>query len=290
MRLETEGTQSVAVHLLMVNVPVEYRIKDVKKYLYQYDEPHKLVEAVAYQYLSDQAAGVNGDVLMGPGREKFNHELRRSIQQRLDELDLGVEIVFLGLRGAHPPAENGVAKAYHSAIGAQITKLATIATAEAEVRRVLTTVAGTEARARALDAAVRERDRLQSDSSAESGALEAARMRVKHLLLGDPSQDIAPMSGEAAAIIADARAAASELLGAASAKVRGFATEVAAYTASPGLYKQRKILDVYAQMNEIRKFLVLGEATNIIIEYMTSEEGGLDRVLTESVEKQKQKG
>ena len=67
----SDVTESVAVNLLMVSVPIEYRIKDIYDYLYTYEDPEKLLEHVAYQYLSNYAAGVDIDELIGPGSQYF---------------------------------------------------------------------------------------------------------------------------------------------------------------------------------------------------------------------------
>jgi len=45
-----------------------------------------------------------------------------------------------------------------------------------------------------------------------------------------------------------------------------------------------------AEIGDIRKYLIVGDPNNVIIEYQTAQEGGLDRVLTEGLEKEKQKG
>jgi len=64
---------------------------------------------------------------------------------------------------------------------------------------------------------------------------------------------------------------------------------VAAYTAASALYTQRKILEVYAGIGDIRKYLIVGDPKNVIIEYQTAQEGGLDRVLSEGLEAEKKK-
>lgn len=284
------GTRSVAVSLLMISIPIEYRIKDIRQFLYNYTEPQKVLEHVAYQLLTDYAAGVDIDEFIGPGREAINAELRQAIQRRMDELELGVEIVFVGVRGAHPPSREGVAEAFHSAVSAETDMLATINAAEGESRRILATVAGSEARALSLDAAIRLRDTLQSRASVDQDALAAAKQSVDALLLGDPEQGIAPLSGEASAMIANARAKASELISTASAKVRSFATEVAAYEAAPELYVRRKAFEVYEDLDDVRKYLVVGDASNVILEYIGVEQGGLDRVLSEATSKQAEHG
>ncbi|MFH1108997.1 MAG: SPFH domain-containing protein [Planctomycetota bacterium] len=284
------GTASVAVSLLMVSLPIEYRVKDLSKYLYSYDDPVRLMEAVAYQYLSDYGAGVDIDAFMGSGRTTLNDDLKRLIQDRLDALDLGVEIVFAGLRAAHPPSKEGVAAAFQSVVTAETKKAATMDAAEGEARRMLTSVAGTEERARALDEAIRAREKVNAESGADPAGLAEADRQVDELLLGDPAKGIGPPSGETATLIANARTSASELITFAATQARAFGTEVAAYQAAPALYTQRKILEMYAGIGDVRKYLIVGNPSNVIIEYQTAQEGGLDKILSEGLEAEKKKG
>lgn len=281
----SEGTRSVPVSVLMISVPIEYRIKDLHQYLYKYDDPDALLENVAYQFLSDYAAGVDIDEFIGPARATINAELKTAIQRRLDELELGIEIVFAGVRGAHPPPRDGVAAAFQGAVSAQTNMAATINAADGEARRMLTTVAGTEARALLLDKALRDRDRLRAQTPVNPEALAAAARRVDALLMGDKEAGIVALSGEVAAMIADARAIASDQISIASAKVRAFSTEVAAYEAAPELYMKRKAFEVYEDLDDVRKYLLVGDTSNVILEYIGVEQGGLDRVLSESTTK-----
>jgi regulator of protease activity HflC (stomatin/prohibitin superfamily) len=291
------GTASVAVNLLMVSMPIEYRVKDLSKYLYNYyddpdkddDGPVRVMEAVAYQYLSDYAAGIDSNALMGPSRATFNDDLKRLIQERLDALDLGVEIVFAGLRAAHPPAQEQVAASFHAVVTAETKKGAVIEAAEGEARRMLTAVAGTEERARALDEAIRAREKLQAETGIDAARLAEADGQVDDLLIGNPAKGIAPPPGEIATRIAGAKTSASEFVTRAATMARAFSTEVAAYQAAPALYSQRKVLEVYAGIGDIRKYLIVGDPKNVIIEYQTAQEGGLDRVLSEGLEKEKKK-
>ncbi|MCH7839036.1 MAG: hypothetical protein IID38_02215 [Planctomycetes bacterium] len=282
--------QSVAVSLLMVSVPIEYRIKDLHKYLYEYTEPEKLLENVAHQRLSEYAASMDIDELMGPGRKKMNRDLQRAIQDRMDELNVGIEVVFVGFCGAHPPAEKGVAKAFQGAIAAQTNMLATINAAMGEAQKTLIAVAGTEARARELDEAIRARDRLRAEPESDSTASGEAQQLIEDLLMGNAEKGIPRLNGVAAARIAEARADASRLTSFWAAKVRAFATEVAAYQTAPTLYKQRKRLEVYEDIDDVRKFLIIGDPSTVKIVYESQEQGGLDRVLSEGVEQERKKG
>ncbi len=273
--------ESVPVSLLMVSVPIEYRIKDIHKYLYNYADPVKLMEGVAYQYLSGYAASVDIDELMGPGRERFNAELTDLIQSRLDELEVGIEIVFCGIRGAHPPVKEKVAAAFQQVIAAQTNMAATINAAKGQVQKMLTEAAGTEARARTLDEVIRQRDELRGGPAGHKLELAEAEAAVARLLMGDSDAGITALSGEAAALIAEARANASRKISLAARKVRAFGAELAAFKTAPELYKQRKILDVYEAMGPIRKYLIVGDPSNVLIEYETRKEPSLDRVLAE---------
>lgn len=277
-------SESVPVSLLMVSVPIEYRIKDIKKYLYTYEDPVKLMECVAYRILSDFGAGVDVDELMGPGRRGFNKKLKRRIQTRLDQFDVGIEVVFAGIREAHPPARDQVAATFQGVASARTRMSATINAAEGEERKTLTACAGAVARARQLDQVIRERDRLPGHSGSADPQRTEAQQRIETLLLGDRTLGIPPLSGDAAARIAGARARASELISQAASKARAFGAEVIAYEAAPRLYKRRKQLDVYEGLQDTRKYVLVGDSSNVIIIYQTTEQGGLDRVLSEGLE------
>ncbi len=287
---ETPRTgRSVAVNLLMVSVPIEFRIRDIRQYLYSYAEPRRLLEAVAHQFLSDYAAGVDIDEFIGPGRERLNAELHKGIQSRLDALGLGIEIVFAGIRSAHPPAQEKVADSFHAVVSAKVTMAATIHAAEGEGQRILTAVAGTEARAKALDKAILAVERLSRDPTAGTTAKSEADEKAGDLLMGNPDKGIPPMSGRAAAIVADARAATREWISEEAGKVRSFETEVAAYRAAPALYGERKKLGLYHDLDQVRKYMIVGDPSGVTIHYDTAEQGGLDRVLAEGVEKERKK-
>jgi membrane protease subunit HflK len=68
--------------------------------------------------------------------------LRRRIQARADELQLGVKILFVGLQDVHPPVQ--VAKAYEDVVGARQKREARILTAQADAVRT-NSLAGSEA-------------------------------------------------------------------------------------------------------------------------------------------------
>ncbi len=256
---EDARDKSVAVNLMFISVPMEYRIKNLHEYLYGYEDSAKVLEVLAFRALSDYAAGVDIDHLMGPGRAEFAERFRKELQKEIDALDppLGIEITFLALQDAHPPDTEGVAKAFQDVITAEVKKNAEIETAVGDSRQQLTWTAGDVTRAEALVEAITRRDRLAEDRSASVEEREEAEREVADLLLGNPARDIPRMSGEAAMKIAEAQAARTISVSDAESKARLFEAEVTAHQAAPSLYKVRKYLEMLERsLKLVRKYVV----------------------------------
>ncbi|MHC5108523.1 MAG: SPFH domain-containing protein [Planctomycetota bacterium] len=278
---EDGESESAPMSLLMVSVPIEYRIKNIHDYLYRYDEPDKLLEVEAYRFLSNYAAGVDIRELMGPGRESFNDEFRTELQARLDDLQVGIEVVFAGVADAHPPAQDNVAATFQSVIQSEIQKGADLNRAEGLAKRMLVDVAGSVARARELDEAIIQLNKLKKDPNADSDALATAGERVTDLLLGNFEKGVSAPGGATAAFISGARVKASRAISEAANKARAFSTEVVAFEASPELYRHRKQLEVYENLGRIRRYLIAGDPQNVIITYTTERAAELDKVLAD---------
>ena len=274
-------SRAVGVSMLMCSVAIEYRVSNLTDYLYNYQDPRSVMEAIAYQTLTDYAASVDIATVTGPGREEFEDGLRQQIEQRIAGLNpsLGIDIAFLGLQGAHPPSEEGVAKAFQDVVSAEKRKETVIEDARGRAMLAKTTAAGSVERADLLDAAIIEADRLANDPSATEEQRAQARMRVEELMMGSVVKGISPMSGQAAAGIAEAKALRAALLSGADSKVRVFANELAAYQAAPQLYRVRKYLDVLTRSVEhIRKFVIVADraTTNLVIIFETEKPSLLD--------------
>ncbi|UCC96864.1 MAG: hypothetical protein JSW66_13580, partial [Phycisphaerales bacterium] len=139
---EQTGTESfqgtVPVSLVIAAVPVQYRIKDLYSFAYNHHEPEQLLESICYRELTRFAASAKIEAddeagmaqsLLGAGRTEATETLTTRIQKAADQAGLGVEIVFVGLQGIHPPVE--VAADYQKVIGALQKKQATILQAQA---------------------------------------------------------------------------------------------------------------------------------------------------------------
>jgi len=102
---EDEEVKAPPVSLLVVSIPIQFivREEELHKYVYTYTDVADALEAVAYRELVQYVAGVDLIRILGPDREKAGKDLERLIQAAADGADLGVDIIFVGLHGVHPP-------------------------------------------------------------------------------------------------------------------------------------------------------------------------------------------
>jgi len=147
-----EQSGAVPVSLIRAAIPVQYRIKDLYSYIYLHKNPAKTLEAICYREVvrfaasakietDRQGSSVSGkESLLGAGRAEAAAILKSRVQARADERQLGVEIVFLGLPGFHPPPK--VAQDYQQVVSSVQNKQALILDAQAERDKVLSSLAG----------------------------------------------------------------------------------------------------------------------------------------------------
>ncbi|MGC8991573.1 MAG: protease modulator HflK, partial [Verrucomicrobiia bacterium] len=101
----TGGEQAVPVNLLAVNIPVQYKVKDLRAFAYGHANASELLQRIANAEVTRYLVSVDLDELMTTGRLRAGQELQRRIQEKADAMGLGVEIIFVGLHGIHPPVK-----------------------------------------------------------------------------------------------------------------------------------------------------------------------------------------
>lgn len=132
---EGAAAEAVPVNLVSFNLRVEYRVRDLRAFLYRHANPQRTVRDVAYRALTQITATRDLMDVMGPGRIGLTEALHRRLQTELEQLGLGVELLFVGLAGVHPPTT--IADSFQAVIGAVEEKEATILRARADANRVL---------------------------------------------------------------------------------------------------------------------------------------------------------
>lgn len=249
---------AVPVSQLRVALTIHYRILDPYQWLRTYSDPEGVLEAIAERSMTRYSAGVEVSDLLGGDRGRIESALEKSIKQEAQNRGLGIDIVFIGLQGVHPPAET--AEAFQDVIGAESKRAASINAAEAERNRKLTEAAGSMKWAYELYDAIVDIDHLETSADVSQEKLDAARERVNRLFFGDPGGGIPPVGGVAAQLIADAQKERWRHENTAYARARMFGAEMATSSAAPDTYRMGRYLEMLADSTSgIRKYILATE-------------------------------
>ncbi len=170
--VDREEGEAVAVHMLRMEVAVQYRIREdmLHRYSQRLISPHRTVRDVSWEEVVEFNAGSTVEYLLGEQLNQIGHILRQRISERL--VDYGIEVVYVGVTNVHP--EMTVSQAYREVIQAEQEKLASIREARVTEQQRLSAVAGDAELARSLAMAVRRQ--LDADRAA-NGALRGLRER-----------------------------------------------------------------------------------------------------------------
>ena len=121
--------------LLTVDVPIQYCVSDPVAFLQATTDAPGALKSLASRELIKVARSRESFQIMTVDRETMASELKANLQRQIDQMGLGLEIVFVGLKDVHPPVD--VAPAYEKVVGAEEEKEATIDLAKAYQESVL---------------------------------------------------------------------------------------------------------------------------------------------------------
>lgn len=252
---------TVPVSLIVAAIPVQYRIKDLHAFIYNHSDSEKLLELICYQQLTkfaasatietadtkDSKAGIKQS-LLGSGRIHAKKVLMENIQTQVDQQNLGVEIVFLGLQGIHPPAE--VAAEYQQVIAAVQKKQALILTAHAARNSILSALAGS----------VDDANKLYALTAKYQQAKKQDDKQQIEKLSKELDQAFTNARGDIFTTLRQAKSYAFEKVTLAKATGQRFASQVASFNAAPEIYKREQRLIVLEEgLKKIRKFVIVGD-------------------------------
>lgn len=114
--------------MVSINLVVEYRIADLNKYLRRSANAEALMQAAAYEIVTERTIATDIDALLALDRTVFSETFRQELEQRIEEQGLGLEVAEVVLESIHPPVE--VASTYQRVISAGIEAEQTILEAE----------------------------------------------------------------------------------------------------------------------------------------------------------------
>lgn len=284
----TESAQKDApppVSLVIAAIPIQYRIRDIKSYVYNHFDSEKVLYTVCYRELvrylvsakveTDDDADSARQSILGAGRTKAAEHLTFQMQNEADAAGVGVEIVHVGLQGIHPPVE--VTEAYQEVIAAVQIKQAAIMNAQAEQNTILISLCG----------GVKQADELYDLATRYQHAGEARDADAEQLWR-QLKDAIANAGGEISRTLIEAQSGAFEKVILAKATGMRFADQLKAYRASGDIFlRQHRLLMLEETLPNARKFVVIAEDEDTevyILDLQKSEESSLYELNLDAIE------
>lgn len=164
--------QALPVNMVRMTVAVQYKIREDRLLAYTraMANPHDTLRDIAWDVVVRYNASSHIHELLGEKYGIAGGEIQRQIQQAVDGLDLGLEIVYVGVQNVHP--EPGVSREFRNVVKAEQEKIASIREALVRQNEVLAAVAGDRELALSLAQAVTSVApyETQLDTSAEAVA------------------------------------------------------------------------------------------------------------------------
>jgi regulator of protease activity HflC (stomatin/prohibitin superfamily) len=187
--------------------------------------------------------------ILGAGREKAKQILTERIQTLADEQGLGIEIVFVGLQGIHPPADEQVAQSYQKVIAAVQEKEAAILKAERSFNFVLSNLAGSVDYAEEL-----------YDMVLKLEQLEGANVKNREQMAEQLDKSFSQASGDIFKELAEAKSYAFEKATLSEADSKRFADQLKPYLAAKNIYLRNLRLQVFEEsLDKTRKYVVVAD-------------------------------
>jgi len=84
---------------------VQYRIKDMVKYLFKTDSPTTLLRAATESVIRRTVSEEKVDILLSEDRAPLEMKIKSALQDLLDKYDIGIEVMNVGIQELHPPIE-----------------------------------------------------------------------------------------------------------------------------------------------------------------------------------------
>jgi len=149
-RIQTVTSDSAMLsgdeNIVDVELAVQYRIKDVRSYLFEINDPDVSVQRVAESAIRDIIGQSTLDFVITGGRAEIATGAHTLIQEILDAYLSGVDVTSVNMQPAKPPEE--VKAAFDDAIKAREDEQRKINEAEAYRNEVVERMAGEAARIR----------------------------------------------------------------------------------------------------------------------------------------------
>lgn len=91
-----------------VDFYVEYRVTDPTKYLYASENPVSILKNLTQSYIRDTIGLYDVDSVITTGKNEIQASIKDKITSRLEEEDIGIQLVNITIQDAEPPTQEVV--------------------------------------------------------------------------------------------------------------------------------------------------------------------------------------
>ncbi len=141
-------------NIVVVQIAVQYRIKDVEDYLLRIADPDESVQRAAESAIRDIIGASTFDFVIGEGRADIAINAQKLMQDMLDAYNSGITVTSVNMQSANPPEE--VKASYDDAIKSREDEQRKINEAEAYRNEVVERAQGDASRIRLESQAYKE--------------------------------------------------------------------------------------------------------------------------------------
>lgn len=269
--------------MVSIEAPLQYAVTDVS--LYDQLAPPELrddmLKLVAQRELTLFFQGVNLDDILGPKRAEISNEMRKRVEAAIANMNpdpatgkprgAGIEIVFCGIVGIHPPKDRDVAAAFERVVDADQRFVARIDDARAQEIKLLTEAAGDVQTARGLIAEMNSLQALETGTNKDSADAKAKIAEQERRVL----QQLDRAGGRTASTIASAKAFRWERHMGDRARATRYAGQLASYDAAPELFRAATYFDTLRDALGNSRLYISNPNVDIRVE-LQDRESGLD--------------
>ncbi|MGE3107928.1 MAG: SPFH domain-containing protein [Phycisphaerales bacterium] len=228
------GSVAADVMLLSVEIPVVFEIADLKQYklLAQDGMQDKLLEAAGRRIVMRYLATQRIQDVLASGRTRISETLKKDVQDEYNRMNAGVNVLFVGIVGVHPPQRT--AESFEKVVGADQQKQGSILKAQEEESTMLSEVAGSIELAGKIAAEIDVLETMKQRGADASG-LEVQSLKIDSLL--------EQADGKASIAIAEAKADRWIKHMGARAQVSRYKSQLAALAAGKNVYLSQLYFD-----------------------------------------------
>lgn len=109
-----DGKEAVSI-----NLKVEYKINDLHAYVTKSGSPVSILEARAYELITQRVITTDLKTLLAIDKERFANDLENELKEKVKNDNIGLEVVDIRMESIHPPLGDA-AKKYEEVITAEI--------------------------------------------------------------------------------------------------------------------------------------------------------------------------